>query len=171
MYLRFFWCPSIIFGAHDVCFTIHLPKAVHVPAHFASKQTLPFSFAEQSWELLTFMAVLLELSEIVCSGPKCFGGGRGNNQIAWFIASWDLDLAKVVFGSGRYYSLIDYLFCFSGKKTQSWESLTLTTLTYFCINHGDQTFVLNLKLSKISYLALIASFEYLCYGSTAIINI
>ena len=34
-------------------------------------------------------------------------------------------------------------------------------MNYFCINHGDQRF----------YLALSDLFEYLCYGSTVIINI
>ena len=40
-------------------------------------------------------------------------------------------------------------------------TLTMLTAKYFCLNHGDQTFFFNLK----------SSFEYLCYGSTAIINI
>ena len=44
-------------------------------------------------------------------------------------------------------------------------------LNYFCINHGDQRFFFNLKSSYSSLLAVSASFEYLCYGSTTIINI
>ena len=52
--------------------------------------------------------------------------------------------------------------------------LTLITLKYFYINHGNQSGFSNLKSSKILcpliYLALFASFEYLCYGSSAIIN-
>ena len=44
------------------------------------------------------------------------------------------------------------------------QVITLTMLKYF----QQET---NLKLSLISWLAVSASFEYLCYGSTTIINI
>ena len=49
--------------------------------------------------------------------------------------------------------------------------LTLEALKYFCIKNGDQKCFFNLKSSYMSLLALSASFEYLCCGSTAIINI
>ena len=43
---------------------------------------------------------------------------------------------------------------------------------YFCINHRDQRGFFNLKSSYMPYIALSASFEYLCYGSIyGIINI
>ena len=48
------------------------------------------------------------------------------------------------------------------------HSFNLLCLRYFCINHGDQRFFFNLKSSEMSYLALSASFEYLCYESKAI---
>ena len=44
-------------------------------------------------------------------------------------------------------------------------------LKYFCINHGEQGVIFNLKSSQMSWVAVSASFEYLCYGSTATINI
>ena len=47
--------------------------------------------------------------------------------------------------------------------------LNLTALKYLSINHGDQRSFFNLKSSYMYYSALSASFEYLCYGSMAII--
>ena len=49
--------------------------------------------------------------------------------------------------------------------------LTLKALKYFCLNYGDQRVSLNLSASKISKLAISASFEYLCYESKAVMNI
>ena len=49
--------------------------------------------------------------------------------------------------------------------------LTLTAPEYACINHIDQRDFFNLKSSQTSSLALSALFEYLCYGSIAIINV
>ena len=43
---------------------------------------------------------------------------------------------------------------------------TLAT-RYFCIKHGDQQVLFNLKSSQMSQLAISASFEYLSHGSTA----
>ena len=53
------------------------------------------------------------------------------------------------------------------------KGLTLTALKYACKNHTMETkeVFLNLKSSQLSQLALSDSFEYLCYGSTAIRNI
>ena len=48
------------------------------------------------------------------------------------------------------------------------KGLTLATLKYLCTNYRDQRVILNLKLSSMPQLALSASFEYVCYGSTAI---
>ena len=39
---------------------------------------------------------------------------------------------------------------------------------HFCTNHGDQKVFFNSKSSKMSWLTLPDSFEYLCYGSTTI---
>ena len=50
------------------------------------------------------------------------------------------------------------------------EGLTLTTLKYVCINHGDQRVFINLKLSKRSYSAVSALFECLCYWSKSILH-
>ena len=47
----------------------------------------------------------------------------------------------------------------------------ISTLKYLCMNHKDARVFFNLKLSKISQLALSVSFEYQCYGSIAIIII
>ena len=40
-------------------------------------------------------------------------------------------------------------------------SLSLEALTYFCLNHGDQWGVFNLKSSQMSLSALSDSYEYL----------
>ena len=50
--------------------------------------------------------------------------------------------------------------------------LTLKALNIFYINHRVQTyFLFSWKSSDMSQSALSDSFEYLCYGSTASINI
>ena len=48
------------------------------------------------------------------------------------------------------------------------HGFTFTTLTYFCINYEEQTFV---EIIINALVSSSASFEYLCYGSTVIINI
>ena len=52
-------------------------------------------------------------------------------------------------------------------------SLTLTTLKYLCINHGDQRRFFKFEIIDILdvLVSSSASFEYICYGSTAITNI
>ena len=63
------------------------------------------------------------------------------------------------------------------RTSVKWENLsallllTLTTLKYFCRNHGDQMcfFQFKIMINVLGYLALSASFENLCYGSMAII--
>ena len=52
--------------------------------------------------------------------------------------------------------------------------ITIVTLKYFCISHGDQRCFFqfeNIINAFISCLVLSDSFEYLCNGSTTIINI
>ena len=49
-----------------------------------------------------------------------------------------------------------------------WMS-TLTTQKYFCVNHEDQRCFFQFQI--IIIYVLVGSFEYLCYRSTAIINI
>ena len=56
------------------------------------------------------------------------------------------------------------------KKLITICDLTLTTLKYFCINHGNQRSFFQFEII-INVLVLSASFEYLCYRSMAIINI
>ena len=52
------------------------------------------------------------------------------------------------------------------------NALTLTALTYFCINHGDQRIFSIWNHHKcLSLIAFSALFEYLYYESTAIIKI
>ena len=50
------------------------------------------------------------------------------------------------------------------------HALALITLKYFCINNGDQSFFsICIMINVLVGSALL--FEYLCYGSVAIINI
>ena len=44
----------------------------------------------------------------------------------------------------------------------------ITTLKYFCINHGEQRLLFSIW-NHNKCLSFSASFEYICYGSTAII--
>ena len=53
--------------------------------------------------------------------------------------------------------------------TVHWLWITLTTLKYFNINHGDQKCFFQFKI-VINVLVLSDSFKYLCYVSMAIIN-
>ena len=46
----------------------------------------------------------------------------------------------------------------------------LKVLKYVCINHGDQRSFFDLKSSQMSWIVFSASFDCLCYGSTATIN-
>ena len=57
------------------------------------------------------------------------------------------------------------------KTSLGRHKLTLATLNYFCLNNKKKKFFFNLKSSEMSQLPLSGSFEYLCYGSTAILNI
>ena len=50
------------------------------------------------------------------------------------------------------------------------KGLILTTLKYFCKNHGDQRFFLFEVITNV-LASFSASFEYLWYGSTAVKNI
>ena len=46
-------------------------------------------------------------------------------------------------------------------------SLILKVLKYFCINRGDERFFLQFEV----IINVLVGFEYLCYGSTALINV
>ena len=58
-----------------------------------------------------------------------------------------------------------------GLWCKLWNVSALTPLNYFCLSRGDQRVSFNLKSSKISLVALPGLFEYLCYGSSALIII
>ena len=63
---------------------------------------------------------------------------------------------------------VNHTWLTAGQTDLIGNSSLSTTLTYFCINHGYQR-VFSIWNNYIS-LSLSASCEYLCYGSTAIIN-
>ena len=51
------------------------------------------------------------------------------------------------------------------------DPLTPEVLKYFYTNHGDQRVLFQFEIIINVLVSYLASFEYLCYGSTAIINI
>ena len=69
-----------------------------------------------------------------------------------------------MYGGERCYTLLT-----RGRHGMNRHTLNLTTLKYYCINHGDQRIFLNFKSSQMSQLVRSASLDYLCYRSTAII--
>ena len=53
---------------------------------------------------------------------------------------------------------------------KGWTTLILKALNFFQINHGHQSFFLFEIIINV-LVSFFDSFEYLCYGVTAIINI
>ena len=63
-----------------------------------------------------------------------------------------------------------YAECMSGLELESCvcevSVITLKALNYFCVNNGDQS-----GFFQFEIIITVFSFEYLCHGSPAIINI
>ena len=88
---------------------------------------------------------------------------------AKFDGNWFIIEGEIV---EKHAILVDH-FYFDGEYILPYSPLnpfTLTTLKHSRINHEDQRFFFQFEMI-INILALSGSFEYLCYGSTASINI